>query len=301
MTYEVPTFDQLRALVALEDEMSFTHAAKRLGVAQSSVSRQIQALERSVGCPLVLRDNRNVQLTRAGLALALDSRRLLAGFAGAAMNARALSDGGKQRVNIVFSPAPGFSLLERVQSELRRNLQGTMVTLREVRSAELAGCVRAGEADLAIGPPTPALNGLLSTMVGEEALVIAGPVNLMELYAAHPIHELIGSNRILLYSAKAEPHLHALVRQSVGALGSQGKFIHGFTSPATMLRLLSEEQAIAFVPESFSALAPRDVSYRHFEDRPAPKAETRVSWSSADLPDYVSAAVTVLCGLARQP
>lgn len=301
MIDEVPTLDQLRALVALEDKMSFTHAARRLGMAQSSVSRQIQALERLIGCPLVLRDNRNVQLTRAGLALALDARRLLAGFAGAAMNARALSDGGNQHVNIVFSPAAGFSPLRRVQSELRGHLPGTMVNLREVRSAELAGCVRSGEADLAIGPPAPALTGLPGAVVGEEALVIAGPADLMKFYSARPIHELIESAGILLYSAKAEPHLHALVRQSVETLGSQGKFVHGFTNPATMLCLLSKERAIAFVPESYCALAPRDVSCRHFEGGPAPKAETRVSWSDADLPEYVKAAVAVLSDPAQQP
>ena len=269
-------------------------------MAQSSVSRQIQALERSVGCALVMRDTRNVQLTRAGLALALDARRLMAGFASAALNARARSGGGKHRVNIVFSPSAGLSPLKRAQSELRRHLPGAMVNLLEVRSDELPGCVRSGEAEMAIGPSAPAVTGLASAVVGEEALVIAGPANLMKLYSARPVHDLIESAAILLYSAKAEPHLHALVRQSVETLGPQGNFIHGFTNPATMLGLLSEQRAIAFVPESFSALAPRNVSYRPLEGGPAAKAETRVSWSGAALHGHVKDAVAILSGPAQQ-
>lgn len=302
MTEKVPwTFDQLQALVALEDEMSFTHAARRLGMAQSSVSRQIQALERSVGCALVVRDTRNVQLTRAGLALTLDARRLLAGFARAAVNARAHSGEGKHRINIVFSPCAGLSSLKRAHSELRGHLPEATVNLREVRCAELSGCVRSGEADLAIGPSSSAVTGLASAVVGEEALVIAGPANLMKLYSALPVHELIESAAILLYSAKAEPHLHALVRQSVETPGLQGNFIHGFTNPATMLGLLSEQRAIAFVPESFSALAPRNVSYRPLEGGLSAKSETRVSWNSADLRGYVKEAVAILSGPAQQP
>lgn len=298
MTDETPTLDQLQALAALEDEMSFTRAARRLDMAQSTVSRQIQALERSIGCPLVVRDSRNVQLTKAGLALALDARRLLADVANAALNARALSVGGKHHVNIVFSPGSGFSLLERAQSELRGRLPRTTVNFREARSAELADCVRSGEADLAIGPPAPSANSLPSALIGEEALVIAGPADLMKFYSACPINELVESAGILLYSPEAEPHLHALVRQSVEAFGSTCSFMHGFTNPATMLRLLCQERAIAFVPESFSTLAPRDITYRHLEGCQFIKAETRVSWNSAGFPDHVRETTAILAGLA---
>ncbi|MBE7188278.1 LysR family transcriptional regulator [Jatrophihabitans endophyticus] len=57
---------QLRALVALTDEGTFTDAAIRLGVTQSAVSRLIAALEAAVGVPLVERTTRSVALTDAG-------------------------------------------------------------------------------------------------------------------------------------------------------------------------------------------------------------------------------------------
>ncbi|ALG09622.1 alpha/beta hydrolase fold domain-containing protein [Kibdelosporangium phytohabitans] len=59
----------LRAFVAVADELNFGRAAARLYVSQSALSRQIQALERLIGCPLLLRSTHRVELTLAGEAL----------------------------------------------------------------------------------------------------------------------------------------------------------------------------------------------------------------------------------------
>jgi acetyl esterase/lipase len=59
----------LRAFVAVADELNFGRAAARLYMSQSALSRQIQALERLIGCPLLLRSTHHVELTLAGEAL----------------------------------------------------------------------------------------------------------------------------------------------------------------------------------------------------------------------------------------
>jgi DNA-binding transcriptional LysR family regulator len=59
----------LRALVAVADEQSVTRAAERLFVAQPALSKQLRALERQIGVPLLERLPRGVALTEAGRAL----------------------------------------------------------------------------------------------------------------------------------------------------------------------------------------------------------------------------------------
>ncbi|MBE8522515.1 alpha/beta hydrolase fold domain-containing protein [Amycolatopsis sp. H6(2020)] len=59
----------LRAFVAVAGELNFSRAAARLYVSQPALSRQIQALERLIGCPLLRRSTHRVELTLAGEAL----------------------------------------------------------------------------------------------------------------------------------------------------------------------------------------------------------------------------------------
>lgn len=68
---------QLRYLVALADEQSFTRAAEREHIAQPALSQQIQKLEHELGIPLVERTTRRVQVTDAGKLMVARARRVL--------------------------------------------------------------------------------------------------------------------------------------------------------------------------------------------------------------------------------
>jgi DNA-binding transcriptional LysR family regulator len=69
---------QLRSFVAVEQMGSFTLAAERLGLGQSTVSQHIQRLETSVGRRLLARDTHKVVLTTDGEALLSHARAMLA-------------------------------------------------------------------------------------------------------------------------------------------------------------------------------------------------------------------------------
>jgi DNA-binding transcriptional LysR family regulator len=68
---------QLRSFVAVEQMGSFTLAAERLGLGQSTVSQHIQRLETSVGRRLLARDTHKVVLTTDGEALLSHARAML--------------------------------------------------------------------------------------------------------------------------------------------------------------------------------------------------------------------------------
>ncbi len=59
-------WDKLRVFFNVADSGSFTHAASRLGITQSAVSRQINGLEDRVGSPLFQRHVRGLVLTEQG-------------------------------------------------------------------------------------------------------------------------------------------------------------------------------------------------------------------------------------------
>ncbi|WP_231607872.1 LysR family transcriptional regulator [Streptacidiphilus albus] len=72
-------FQHLRAFHAVADELSFTRAATRLHCAQSTVTAQIQQLERTLGAELFHRRGRcRIELTGAGLLLKSRAEAILA-------------------------------------------------------------------------------------------------------------------------------------------------------------------------------------------------------------------------------
>jgi epsilon-lactone hydrolase len=67
----------LRSFVAVAEELNFGRAAERLYITQPALSRQIRSLERTMGCELLRRSTRRVELTLAGEALLERARALL--------------------------------------------------------------------------------------------------------------------------------------------------------------------------------------------------------------------------------
>ncbi|MFD7408182.1 LysR family transcriptional regulator [Streptomyces sp. NPDC059866] len=68
---------QLRCLVAIVDEGTFTDAATALGVSQAAVSRTLASLERALGVRLLRRTSRQVTPTATGLRVLAHARRVL--------------------------------------------------------------------------------------------------------------------------------------------------------------------------------------------------------------------------------
>lgn len=70
-------FEDLRAFVAVAENLSFTRGAAALGVAQPALSQRIKKFEASLGVTLFLRDNRSVSLSEYGMALLPRAQQLL--------------------------------------------------------------------------------------------------------------------------------------------------------------------------------------------------------------------------------
>lgn len=68
----------LRAFVQVAESGSISAAARVLGLTQPTLSRRIQALERSVSAPLIRRDTHSMSLTEAGRVLLPEALALLA-------------------------------------------------------------------------------------------------------------------------------------------------------------------------------------------------------------------------------
>ncbi|MCP2255958.1 LysR substrate binding domain-containing protein [Prauserella aidingensis] len=140
---------QLRYVLAVADTMSFTRAAQRCFVVQSSLSHQVKALEGELGVRLFARTSRRVELTEAGAAFLPGARAALESADRAAQEAAAAT--GEVRGQVTIGTIPTLTAVD-LPGVLRRfcgRHPHVGVTSRTGNSDDLAAAVRAGEIDVA--------------------------------------------------------------------------------------------------------------------------------------------------------
>ncbi|MEZ0273498.1 MAG: LysR family transcriptional regulator [Roseimicrobium sp.] len=141
---------QLRSFLAVIEEGSLHRAAARLRVAQSTLSRQIQALEHELGGTLLERTSTGVRPTKAGQVMASHVAELLAKFEAAMMATRRQlrGDSGYLRIGYVASAAPDF--LEPALKKLRASHPKAKVKMFDLSPGEQIIALREDKIDVAL-------------------------------------------------------------------------------------------------------------------------------------------------------
>ncbi|WP_203618276.1 LysR family transcriptional regulator [Streptomyces bauhiniae] len=143
----------LRYFVAVAEERHFGRASGLLHVTQSTLSAQIQALEREVGGRLFSRTSRRVELTEAGEVLLPEARRALAQADRAIQVARESVHGETGTLRIGFS---GVAVLQNILSDDLRDFSlahpRVALALTELPPAAQIQAVRDGALDLGYCP-----------------------------------------------------------------------------------------------------------------------------------------------------
>ena len=141
---------QLRAFLAVADELHFGRAAALLRIAQPALSQQIRRTERELGVDLFVRTSRSVALTPAGRVLQGRARSLLQQARRDLDEAMRVGRGevGRLDVGFVVSALP-LGPIERVQA-FRERYPLVRVELTEGYSSQLLARIVRGELDLAV-------------------------------------------------------------------------------------------------------------------------------------------------------
>ena len=124
-------FRRLRYFVVCAEELHFTRAARRLGIAQPPLSQQIQVLEKEIGTRLFHRLSRGVELTIAGQSLLRDARAVLDLAERAVTTAQQIGRGERGSIRIGFTSSASFNpIVPGLISEFRSKHPKVEVMLR---------------------------------------------------------------------------------------------------------------------------------------------------------------------------
>jgi DNA-binding transcriptional LysR family regulator len=168
---------QLECFVAAVEEGSLTRAARRLGIAQPSLSGHIHALEHEAGGRLLVRLARGVSPTPAGRALLPEARACVRALdrAQQAVRATIAVEEGELEVATVLSMAVGL-LPPAIVAWQERHPQVAIRLHEFVHRRLLEDSVERGVADIAVGPaPLREWNGPLRVVTWEEFVVVLSP------------------------------------------------------------------------------------------------------------------------------
>ena len=149
------TLDQLRVLVTVAQEGSFSAAARKLGRVQSAISQAVQSMETALGLPLFDREGKIPQLNDAGRVLLADARHLIAGAEALKAKAESFSEGIEPELTLAVDalfPSVVLTHSLRGLAEVYPCLQVTVFT-EAMGGAEQR--LRDGAARLAFCVPLP--------------------------------------------------------------------------------------------------------------------------------------------------
>src|SRR5579862_890406 len=172
----------LRYFVAVAEELNFTRAAERLGIAQPGLSLQMRQLEKEMGTPLLVRRTRGVDLTNAGKLLLEEARIILKRIEQAKIGVRRRGRGQTGRINIGSAGATYFHpLIPAIVREYRLHYPGVVMFPQASVTSLLVARLCAGQIDIAfIRPPNQDDERLAIEPLVDEPGVIALP-------RAHPL------------------------------------------------------------------------------------------------------------------
>ncbi|WP_410876118.1 LysR family transcriptional regulator [Nocardia sp. A7] len=163
----------LEYAVTLSEELNFTRAAARLGIAQPPLSRAIARLERRLGAALFARTSRSVALTAAGAEFVADARTILAELQ--ALIDRTGAAARRRELVIAVRPATGSGLLHDILERAAR--QPDPLPLRVILERDPGGAVLSGAADVALLCLSQAPASMAVDELVEQPTVILLPEN----------------------------------------------------------------------------------------------------------------------------
>jgi DNA-binding transcriptional LysR family regulator len=168
---------QLRYVVAVAEEGSFTAAAQRELVAQPAVSAAVRSLERELGVQLFRRGRSGAQPTEAGVAVLAHARAALAAVAAARDVADEVTGLLRGRVAVGMVVGCTSTVLADLLADFSTAHPAVEVVLVEGSGADLLAALSSGRLDLAwVGRAQPPPSGVETAVLYEEEQVAVVPL-----------------------------------------------------------------------------------------------------------------------------
>ena len=278
---------RIRQFAVVAREQHVTRAAARLGIAQSTLSRNIARLEADLGVALFVRSGRSVRLTRHGEQLLPHVERALVALGDGLEELRAEIDPDRGRVAFAFLNSLGTRAVPVILRDFRVRHPDVTFALVQDSHDEMLAKLRSGVVDLCLTSPLPDESGLLVRKLDEQRLALVVPRG----------HRLAERRRIRLIEAAGEvfvglEHGYGLRRITDDACheaGFEPRLAFEGEEIDTVLGLVATGLGVALLPTGLTGRFSREVVELTVTSPPAGRTIALVWLADRRLPPPVEA------------
>jgi len=165
---------RIRQFLMLAETLNFSEAARRCGVSQPALSKSIRKLEDELGGVLIRREGRLTHLTHLGRSMALHLAEVERVSAAAESEAKRLSSGNIQPLDIAVMCTVGPDRLSGFVQDYLAAHRDVELTLHDVAAGQISEDLLSGRVDLAIfGAPVAMSERLRHFELYTEDMVMA--------------------------------------------------------------------------------------------------------------------------------
>jgi DNA-binding transcriptional LysR family regulator len=247
----------LRYFLAVAEELSFTHAAARVHIEPSPLSRAIREMESSLEVHLLQRRQGRIQLTRAGEVFREEARRLVAFMESARARVRSAEQGGRGPLRIGLADHLVQPSLIRLLARCREEEPLTPVRIVEMSVDEMVRALEDERIDAGFTVHPEPNEALRKEIAWRDRFAIALPRNHPLLaHSRIPLRE-ITRYPLLLFHPESCPGGYDLLRRWLFSTAPSPRIAEYVSGHDVMMMLAAAGYGIGVGLESQIAL------YRH--------------------------------------
>ncbi|MDX2242165.1 MAG: LysR family transcriptional regulator [Leptolyngbyaceae cyanobacterium bins.302] len=284
---------QLKYFITVAEELHFGRAAEALHLSQPALSKQIQALEDSLGVQLFERTKHWVKLTIAGRKFLEIAHRVLQEVDEGIQITRQVAEGAMGRLRIGFTEATLFSLAPDIvktyreqspQVELILTTGGTEMQVEALRTHQ----IDIGFVYLPIREPSLSIHPLF-----EENYVAALPTSHRLTRQKQVSLQSLANEALIFYPRSLAPVLYADFVKCCEQAGFVPNVVQEAELAQTRLGLTAAGVGITFVLAMMQNLSTKGVVYRPLDEN-FPTLKLALAWRQDEFAPIVQECVKML-------